>query len=108
MSKLPRYVQTVKLADGHIEYRFNPPQSLVDAGVVKREMYGSDLRQVKRIAKEHNALIDAHRKEMSELTCITKNSKVSDLVKVYYLSNDFNMLRAVSYTHLTLPTNREV
>ena len=91
--KLPRYVQAVKLADGHTEYRFNPPQALVDAGVVKREMYGSDLRQVKRIAKENNALIDAHRKEMSELTCITKNSKVSDLVKVYYLSNDFNMLR---------------
>ena len=91
--KLPRYVQTVKLADGHIEYRFNPPQALVDAGVVKREMYGSDLRQVKRIAKENNALIDAHRKEMSEITCISKNSKVSDLVKVYYLSNDFNMLR---------------
>ena len=93
MSKLPRYVQTVTLADGHVEYRFNPPKSLVDAGVVKREMYGSDIRQVRRIAKENNAIIDQHRKEVAEINRITKNSKVSDLVKIYYLSNDFNMLR---------------
>ena len=31
------------------------------------------------------------------------HSKVSDIV-----IDSFNMLKAVSYTHLTLPTNREV
>jgi len=93
MSKLPRYVQSMKMADGHTEYRFNPPQSLVDAGVVKREMYGGDLRQVKRIARQSNSLIDTHRKEQTDIVKVTKSSKVSDLVKLYYLSNDFNMLR---------------
>jgi integrase len=93
MSKLPRYVQVIKMADGHQEYRFNPPQSLVDAGVVKREMYGRDIRKVKSIAQQSNTLIDTHRKEKAERLNITKHSKVIDLVNLYYESNDFIMLR---------------
>jgi len=93
MSKLPRYVQSMKMADGHTEYRFNPPQSFVDAGVVKRETYGSDLWQVKRLAQCSNSLIDTHRDKMSQLTKVDKHSSVKDLVNLYYLSNDFNMLR---------------
>ena len=91
--KLPRYVQTVKLVDGQVAYRFNPPQALVDAGVVKREMYGSDVSQVKRIAKQNNDLIDAYREEKAKVLNITKHSKVNDLVRLYYESNDFDMLR---------------
>ena len=93
MSKLPRYVQVIKMSDGRKEYRFNPPQSLVNAGIVKREMYGNSLVQVKRIAKQSNALIDMYREEQANITRITKHSKVSDLVKIYYESNDFIMLR---------------
>ena len=80
--KLPRYVQKVNLAGGRVEYRFNPPQSLVNAGVVKREMYGSSLTDVRHIAKRSNALIDDYRKKVAE----------------------DNSISAVSYTHLTLPT----
>jgi integrase len=91
--KLPRYVQKVNLAGGRVEYRFNPPQSLVNAGVVKREMYGSSLTDVRHIAKISNALIDDYRKKVAEDNSISANSKLEDLVNVYYLSNDFNMLR---------------
>ena len=37
MTKLPRYVQPRKQPKGVVSYRFNPPQSLVDAGVVQRK-----------------------------------------------------------------------
>jgi len=46
MNRLPRYVQAIKKSGRPTEYRFNPPQTLVDEGVVKREMYGSDVSQV--------------------------------------------------------------
>jgi integrase len=46
---------------------------LVDEGLVKREEYGSDLKQVRQIVRKHN--------------------KVTDLINFYYRSNDFNMLR---------------
>ena len=49
MPKLPRYVQERVSPSGVISYRFNPPQSLVDEGVVKREEYGSDIKQVRKI-----------------------------------------------------------
>ena len=44
-----RYVQKRKLADGKTHYRFNPPQTLVDEGVVKRKELGTDLRIVRVI-----------------------------------------------------------
>ena len=65
MPKLPRYVQQRVSPSGVISYRFNPPQSLVDEGVVQREEYGSDMKEVRKIVKEHNAAIDAWRHEQS-------------------------------------------
>ena len=47
-----RYVQKRKLADGKTHYRFNPPQTLVDEGVVKRKELGTDLRIVRVIGNE--------------------------------------------------------
>ena len=35
-------------------YRFNPPQTLVDEGVVKRKELGTDLRIVRVIGKQFN------------------------------------------------------
>ena len=52
-----RYVQKRKLADGKTHYRFNPPQTLVDEGVVKRKELGTDLRIVKVAANQFNEKI---------------------------------------------------
>jgi len=93
MPKLPRYVQQRVSPSGVISYRFNPPQSLVDEGVVQREEYGSDMKEVRKIVKEHNAAIDAWRHEQSLVIQVKPNSKVTDLINFYYQSNDFNMLR---------------
>jgi len=51
MPKLPRYVQERVSPSGVISYRFNPPQSLVDEGVVQREEYRSDIKEVRKIVK---------------------------------------------------------
>jgi len=59
--KLPRYTQSRANASGVVEYRFNPPQTLVDAGVVKRELYGSDITQVRILARANNMKIDVWR-----------------------------------------------
>ena len=40
MQMLPRYVQQRVSPSGDISYRFNPPQMLVDAGVVERDELG--------------------------------------------------------------------
>jgi integrase len=92
MNKLPRYVQRIVSPKGKVSYRFNPPQSLVDEGVVKRVQYASDA-DVRKFAKQHNKAIDDWRTEMASVIQIKGSSKVSDLIDYYYESNDFNMLR---------------
>ena len=42
MQMLPRYVQQRVSPSGDISYRFNPPQMLIDAGVVERYELGTD------------------------------------------------------------------
>ena len=90
MPRLPRYVQERVSPSGGISYRFNPPQILVDEGVVKRESYGADLKQVRKIVKQHNENIDKWREE--QLMTVRMN-KATDRINFYYQSNDFNMLR---------------
>ena len=93
MPNLPRYVQERVSSTGDISYRFNPPQNLVDEGVVKREEYGTDLKQVRKIVRDHNKAIDTWREEQSQVVRIKSSSKVTDLINYYYMSNDFNALR---------------
>tara|TARA_R100001369_G_scaffold27129_1_gene48930 strand:+ start:553 stop:1656 length:1104 start_codon:yes stop_codon:yes gene_type:complete len=93
MSKLPRYVQERVSPSGVISYRFNPPQILVDEGLVIRETYGTDLKQVCKLVKQHNDNIDTWREEKLHIAKLHKGSKVTDLINFYYQSNDFNMLR---------------
>ena len=93
MPKLPRYVQERVSPTGDISYRFNPPQNLVDEGVVKREEYGTDLKQVRKIVRDHNKAIDTWREEQAQVVRIKSSSKVTDLINYYYMSNDFNALR---------------
>ena len=93
MKTLPRYVQQRVSPSGDISYRFNPPQTLVDAGVVERDELGSDARQARKQAKELNDTIDTWREEQAKVAGLKPSSRVTDLINFYYQSNDFNMLR---------------
>ena len=88
-----RYVQRRKLADGKTHYRFNPPQDLVDEGVVKRRELGTDLRNVRVAANHFNEKINEFRTNQEQIRNIKRTSTLSDLIDSYYSSNDFNMLR---------------
>jgi len=93
MTNLPRFVQKRKQPKSAASYRFNPPQYLVDAGVVERKEWGSDLKQVKLLAKELNDSIDTYREELSKVLTIKTSSTVANLSHYYYASNDFKALR---------------
>ena len=93
MPKLPRYVQKRVSPSGDISFRFNPPQSLVNAGVVEREELSGDIKVARRIAREYNKDIDAYRDKQAQVVELKPSSKVTDLINFYYLSNDFSMLR---------------
>jgi integrase len=88
-----RYVQRRKLADGKTHYRFNPPQDLVDEGVVKRRELGTDLRNVRVAANRFNEDINKFRTNQEQIRNIKRTSTLSDLIDSYYSSNDFSMLR---------------
>ena len=93
MQMLPRYVQQRVSPSGDISFRFNPPQMLVDEGVVEREELGTDTKEVRRLAKELNKQIDDWREERARVVGLKPSSRVTDLINFYYQSNDFNMLR---------------
>ena len=93
MRTLPRYVQQRVSLSGDISYRFNPPQTLVDAGVVERDELGSDPKGARKLAKELNKKIDDYREEQAKVVGLKPSSRVTDLINFYYQSNDFNMLR---------------
>ena len=61
MRNLPRYVQQRVSPTGDISYRFNPPQTLVNAGVVEREELGDDPKEVRKLAQQLNKQIDDYR-----------------------------------------------
>ena len=93
MPNLPRYVQKRVSPSGDISFRFNPPQSLVNAGVVEREELSGDIKVARRIAREYNKDIDVYRDKQAQVVELKPSSKVTDLINFYYLSNDFSMLR---------------
>ena len=65
---------------------------------------GNDLDNA---GKNLNAITEVY-KENSELRQVLSDTKVSSRVKLEILKDVLNEIKAVSYTHLTLPTNREV
>ena len=93
MQMLPRYVQQRVSPSGDISYRFNPPQMLIDAGVVERFELSNDPKKARQWAKHANDLIDQYREEQAKVVKLKPSSKVTDLINFYYLSNDFSMLR---------------
>ena len=99
MTNLPRFVQPRKQPKGVVSYRFNPPQCLVDAGVVSRKEWGSDLKQVKLLAKELNNLVDNYREEQALIFNVKPSSTVANLSQYYFASNDFKALRDTTKAH---------
>ena len=76
MVALPRFVQQRVSLSGDTSYRFNPPQKLVNAGVVSREELGDDLRVSKQLAKELNKQIDDWRVEQSKVVSIKQAARL--------------------------------
>ena len=58
MVKLLRYMQQRHTPKGLKTYRFNPPRSLIEDGVVSRRELGQNYNEAKRIAADLNKLID--------------------------------------------------
>ena len=93
MRNLPRYVQKRVSPSGVTSYRFNPPQTLVNAGVVQREELGSDPKVARQLARQYNKSIDTYREDQAKVVQLKPSSKVNDLIAFYYSSNDFSVLR---------------
>ena len=94
--RLPRYTQARTTACGVVEYRFNPPQKLVDAGVVTRRQFGSDLKQVRKLVREDNQKIDEWYDKNATGANLKSNSTLTCLINSYLESYDFQKLRDFS------------
>ena len=93
MRNLPRYVQKRVSPSGVASYRFNPPQILIDAGVVQREELGCDPKVARQLARQYNKDIDTYREDQAKVVQLKSSSTVDDLIAFYYSSNDFSVLR---------------
>ena len=92
---LPRYIQARTTACGVVEYRFNPPQKLVDAGVVTRRQFGSDLKQVRKLVREDNQRIDEYYiKEKVTMADLNDNSTLLKVIDDYYGSHSWETLKS--------------
>lgn len=90
---LPRYIQARTTACGVVEYRFNPPQKLVDAGVVTRRQFGSDLKQVRKLVREDNQRIDEWYDKNATVIKVNASSTLTHLIDAYCHSHAWEMLR---------------
>ena len=75
---LPRFTQ--KRLD---TYRFNPPQDIVDANVVKRCELGKDLATATQLARSLNKKIDLWRKGKDESVKVYDKSTVNQVINAY-------------------------
>ena len=88
---LPRYMMAVD-RDGVVTYRYNPPADAVEAGIVKRTSLGPNYNEAAVFCEEQNKLVDEWRREHRYLKNLSEKSKVSDLIKSYMHSLDFDKL----------------
>ena len=89
--KLERYMLAVD-KDGTTFYRYNPPADAVEAGIVQRKQLGTGYDEAVAYCNEQNKLLDEWRREHRYLKNLTEKSKMSDLVKSYMHSLDFDKL----------------
>ena len=64
---------------GDISFRFNPPQMLVDEGVVERENWVL-IQRGTQTSKELNKQIDDWREERARVVGLKPSSRVTDLI----------------------------
>ena len=86
-----RYMLTVK-RNNTVFYRYNPPADAVEAGIVSRKQLFCTYEEALAFCNEQNKLMDEWRKEHRYLKNLSEKSKVSDLIKSYTNSIDFNKL----------------
>lgn len=89
--KQPRYMLTVE-RDGKVFYRYNPPQTAIDVGIVLRKQLFCSYDEAVNYCESQNKLLDQWRDEYRNLKNLSEKSKVSDLVKSYTHSIDFDKL----------------
>lgn len=89
--KQPRYMLTVQRKDT-VFYRYNPPADAVEAGIVQRKQLMCSYEEAVTICNEQNKVLDEWRREHRYLKNLTEKSKVSDLIKSYMHSIDFDKL----------------
>lgn len=89
--KLSRYMLAFD-KDGTTFYRYNPPADAVEAGIVQRKQLGSNYEEAVTFCNEQNILLDEWRREHRYLKDLTEKSKMSDLIKSYMHSLDFDKL----------------
>lgn len=90
--QLPRYVRRYKLADGKYQYRFNPPQHYVAAGIVKRQQLSHHKSTMRAEAKRLNILIDEYNSGKVDGSIPLPRSKVDKLLEYFYTTLKFTML----------------
>ena len=88
---LPRYMMAIDRG-GVITYRYNPPADAVEAGIVKRTTIGPNYNEAVTFCNEQNILLDEWRREHRYLKNLSEKSTVSDLIKSYLHSLDFDKL----------------
>lgn len=89
--KLERYMLAFE-RDGTTHYRYNPPADATEAGIVQRKQLGTSYDEAVVYCTEQNRLLDEWRREHRYLKSLTEKSKMSDLVKSYMHSLDFDKL----------------
>ena len=77
---------------GVITYRYNPPADAVEAGIFKRTTIGPNYNEAVTFCNEQNILLDEWRREHRYLKNLSEKSTVSDLIKSYLHSLDFDKL----------------
>lgn len=91
MSNLPRYLMREVKPTGVI-YRYNPPSSAIQAGVVESKSLGNNWKIAYKYADEQNKILDEWRGERKRLKNLSGTSTVTDLLINYRDSLGFQKL----------------
>lgn len=86
-----RYMLTIE-RNNKVFYRYNPPADAIEAGIVSRKQLLCSYDEAVAYCEEQNKLLDEWRREHRYLKNLSEKSKVSDLIKSYMHSIDFDKL----------------
>jgi integrase len=92
----PRFVSVYKGADGVRQWRYSPPQDLVDNGIVVRCTLGTDRRRAFAEAIKLNKKVDDYRAGNIAGTTPKSKSTLKQVVTHYYTTTKFSSLRGTT------------